>query len=52
LIISEQGMRAVTAIRRSRNDWLEARLGKLTAEELVALDAAIAPLARLVEIKL
>ena len=49
LVLSPAGNQALIAIRRSRNDWLEARLARLDAPELQALGAAIDPLARLVE---
>jgi DNA-binding MarR family transcriptional regulator len=49
LVLSPAGNQALIAIRRSRNDWIEARLARLDARELQALGAAIDPLARLVE---
>jgi len=51
LVLSPEGKRALEAIRRTRNDWLEARLGQLSAEEFAALDAALGSLVRLVEVK-
>ena len=49
LLLSPAGVQTLNAIRRSRNDWIEARLARLDANELRALGAAIDPLARLVE---
>ncbi|WP_157217132.1 MarR family winged helix-turn-helix transcriptional regulator [Flavisphingomonas formosensis] len=51
LVLSPEGKRALEAIRRTRNDWLEARLGQLSAEEFAALDAALGSLVRLVEVR-
>lgn len=51
LVLSPAGNQALIAIRRSRNDWLEARLARLDAHEVQALGAAFDPLARLVEQK-
>jgi len=51
LLVSAEGERTLEAIRRSRNDWLEGRLGRLSAEEFAALDAALGSLVRLVEMK-
>ena len=52
LALSGEGMRALDAVRRTRNDWLEARLARLTEEERTALGAALPPLLRLVEMRL
>jgi DNA-binding MarR family transcriptional regulator len=49
LSLTAQGGKALEAIRRRRNDWLAARLSRLTADERVALAAAAGPLARLAE---
>jgi DNA-binding MarR family transcriptional regulator len=51
LMLTPKGVQALSAIRRSRNDWLAARLATLTAAECAALQAALAPLERLVEVK-
>jgi DNA-binding MarR family transcriptional regulator len=48
LTLSEEGERVVRRIRRQRTAWLAERLGQLSARELAAIDAAVAPLARLV----
>jgi hypothetical protein len=37
-------------VRRRRTAWLAQRLGCLSAAELDALDAALAPLSRLLEV--
>jgi len=49
LTLTAKGGKALDAIRRRRNDWLAARLARLSSEERVALAAAAAPLARLAE---
>jgi DNA-binding MarR family transcriptional regulator len=51
LALTAKGLQALNAIRRSRNDWLAARLSRLSGEELRALEAALGPLGRLVEAK-
>lgn len=51
LILTPVGAQALSAIRRSRNDWLAARLRVLTASEQALLEAALGPLSRLVEAK-
>jgi DNA-binding MarR family transcriptional regulator len=51
LALTPKGAQALNAIRRSRNDWLAARLAMLTSAERDALDVAVEPLARLVEVK-
>jgi DNA-binding MarR family transcriptional regulator len=51
LALTGKGAQALAAIRRSRNDWLAARLSKLDDEERSALDAALGPLRRLLELK-
>ncbi len=51
LLLTPEGTHALEAIRRSRNDWLEARLGRLSGEEFAALDAALGSLVRLAEMK-
>jgi len=49
LTLTAAGGKALDAISRRRNDWLAARLAKLSAEERAALAAAAAPLVRLAE---
>lgn len=49
LTITEAGMRKLEIIRRERNDWLAARLARLSLEDRALLDAAAAPLLRLVD---
>jgi DNA-binding MarR family transcriptional regulator len=49
LAITEAGARKLDLIRRERNDWLAARLARLTPAERDALAAAAAPLLRLSE---
>ncbi len=49
LALTAKGAKALDAIRRRRNDWLAARLAKLSAAERAALAAAAAPLVRLAE---
>lgn len=51
LAITAAGLRKLEAIRRQRNDWLAARLAKLSAEERDRLAAAIAPLLRLTTVE-
>ena len=51
LALSDAGRRTLAAVRRSRNDWLEARLARLEPADRAALEAALAPFARLVEMK-
>jgi DNA-binding MarR family transcriptional regulator len=51
LVLSPKGVQALNAIRRSRNDWLAARLAILTEAECATLQTALAPLGRLVEVK-
>lgn len=50
LTVSAEGKRALGAVRRSRTDWLVTRLAKMSPDERAALDAAIAPLARLIDL--
>jgi len=49
LTLTAKGAKALDAIRRRRNDWLAARLSRLTAAERAALASAAEPLARLAE---
>jgi DNA-binding MarR family transcriptional regulator len=49
LSLTAQGGKALDAIRRRRNDWLAARLLRLSAADRATLAAAADPLARLAE---
>ncbi|HXQ17132.1 MAG TPA: MarR family transcriptional regulator [Caulobacteraceae bacterium] len=49
LTLTAKGGKALDAIRRRRNDWLAARLAKLSGAERAALAAAAEPLVRLAE---
>ena len=51
LTVSGKGLQALVAIRRSRNDWLAARLTTLNDAERAALQAGLSALTRLVEVK-
>ncbi len=51
LAVTAAGARKLEAIRRQRNDWLAARLTKLTPEERDLLAAAAAPLLRLTTVE-
>jgi DNA-binding MarR family transcriptional regulator len=51
LAVTAAGARKLEAIRRQRNDWLAARLAKLTPEERDAVAAAVAPLLRLTTVE-
>lgn len=48
LRLTDGGARMLRRVRARRTTWLADRLGALTPSELEAVDAAIAPLARLV----
>ena len=48
LAITAAGARKLDIIRRERNDWLSARLARLTPAERAAVEAACAPLLKLV----
>ncbi|HEY3888439.1 MAG TPA: MarR family transcriptional regulator [Caulobacteraceae bacterium] len=47
LVISAAGRKALDAVRRRRNDWLEARLASLDPAAREALRRALDPLARI-----
>jgi DNA-binding MarR family transcriptional regulator len=48
LTITPAGLRKLDAIRQQRNDWLSARLARLSEAERAALAAAAGPLLKLV----
>jgi DNA-binding MarR family transcriptional regulator len=48
LTVTAAGTRKLEIIRRERNDWLAARLARLTDAERASVQAACAPLLRLV----
>jgi DNA-binding MarR family transcriptional regulator len=48
LTVTPAGTRKLEIIRRERNDWLAARLARLSPAERAAVQAACAPLLRLV----
>lgn len=47
LAVTAAGLKKLAAIQRERNDWLAARLAKLTPRERALIEAAVAPLLRL-----
>ena len=49
LAITAAGARKLEIIRRERNDWLAARLSRLSPEDRAALEAATGPLLRLID---
>jgi DNA-binding MarR family transcriptional regulator len=49
LTLSEEGERVLGTARRQRTAWLAERLEQLSDEQRAAVEAAIAPLARLAE---
>jgi DNA-binding MarR family transcriptional regulator len=49
LELTEEGQRVLRSVRSRRTAWLAARLDNLDPHELAAIDAAIEPLARLLE---
>lgn len=51
LVVTAAGSRQIEAIRRRRNDWLAARLSKLTPVERDRLAAAAEPLLKLVSVE-
>lgn len=51
LTITEAGQEALEAIRRQRNDWLAARLARLSPEARQALGEAAAPLLQLLAVE-
>ena len=51
LTLTPEGRHALSQVKRSRTDWLEGRLARLTPKERAALAQAIAPLLKLAEMK-
>jgi DNA-binding MarR family transcriptional regulator len=51
LAVTPAGARQIEAIRQRRNDWLAARLAKLTPDERDRLAAATGPLLKLVSVE-
>src|SRR2546426_11001758 len=51
LDLTEEAQRVLRSVRSRRTAWLAARLRRLTDEELEAVDAAIEPLSRLLEVE-
>ena len=49
LSLTPAGHKVLRSVKSRRTAWLSARLGQLEPEELEAIDAAIEPLARLLE---
>jgi DNA-binding MarR family transcriptional regulator len=49
LTLTPRGVKALEAIRRRRNDWLAARLARLSAADREALARAAGPLMRIAE---
>jgi DNA-binding MarR family transcriptional regulator len=50
LTVSQAGERVLRAVKRRRTAWLASKLERLSPEELEAIDAAIEPLAFLLEV--
>ena len=49
LELTEEGQRVLRSVRSRRTAWLATRLGGLAPDELAAVEAAVEPLARLLE---
>jgi DNA-binding MarR family transcriptional regulator len=47
LTLTDEGQRVLRRVRSRRTAWLATRLRDLSSEELEAVEAAIAPLSRL-----
>ena len=47
LTLTDEGQRVLRRVRSRRTAWLVSRLGKLSDEELAAVEAAVEPLSRL-----
>jgi DNA-binding MarR family transcriptional regulator len=50
LELTDEGARMLRAVRRRRTAWLAQRLGRLDPAELEALERAVGPLSRLLEV--
>jgi DNA-binding MarR family transcriptional regulator len=50
LYVSEEGERVLRAVKRRRTAWLATRLRELDEQERRAVERALAPLARLLEV--
>jgi DNA-binding MarR family transcriptional regulator len=50
LELTPEGVRMLRAVRRRRTAWLAQRLGRLDPAEVEALEGAVEPLARLLEV--
>jgi DNA-binding MarR family transcriptional regulator len=51
LYLTDDGERMLRAVKRRRTAWLAARLGALDERERRAVEGALAPLARLLEVR-
>src|SRR5207302_8494868 len=51
LTLTDEGQRTLRRVRSRRTAWLATRLNALTPDELAAVEAAVEPLARLLEIE-
>jgi DNA-binding MarR family transcriptional regulator len=49
LSLTDEGQRVLRRVRSRRTAWLASRLGKLDPAELATVEAAVAPLSRLLE---
>jgi DNA-binding MarR family transcriptional regulator len=49
ITVSREGARVLRTVRKKRTAWMAERLERLSDEERAAVEAAIAPLARLLE---
>ena len=49
LTLTDEGQRVLRRVRSRRTAWLVTRLGELSAEELAAIEAAVEPLALLLD---
>jgi DNA-binding MarR family transcriptional regulator len=49
LTLTDEGRRVLRRVRSRRTAWLVTRLGKLSHDELAAIDAAVDPLAQLLD---
>ena len=50
LTLSDEGERVLASVKRRRTAWLASHLQELDADEIDAIDRAIEPLARLLEV--